>query len=51
MLHNTKVTKDFGKCSEDLQKEREKCTFDTTEFTNFLDGGPEKTKERKERGK
>lgn len=41
----------FSSCNEDLQKERDKCTFDVTELTHFLDGGPEKTKERKELGK
>lgn len=41
----------YSACNEDLQKERDKCTFDITELTHFLDGGPEKTKERKEIGK
>ncbi|XP_075210147.1 acyl-coenzyme A oxidase 1-like [Lycorma delicatula] len=34
------------KINEDLDKERKKCTFNTLELTNLLDGGPEKTKER-----
>lgn len=39
------------KVNEDLDKERKKCTFNTLELTNLLDGGPEKTRERKELGK
>lgn len=34
----------------DLEHERKKCTFNTVELTHLLDGGPEKTAERKERG-
>ncbi|XP_054268638.1 probable peroxisomal acyl-coenzyme A oxidase 1 isoform X2 [Macrosteles quadrilineatus] len=37
-----------SKVNEDIQRERENCSFDVSELTNFLDGGPEKTKERKE---
>lgn len=35
----------------DLQKERNKATFNPTELTNLLDGGIEKTKQRKKIGK
>ncbi|XP_071441576.1 acyl-coenzyme A oxidase 1 [Hetaerina americana] len=38
-----------GKCNEDLENERRKCSFDPIELTHFLDGGAEKTRERKER--
>uniref|UniRef100_A0A1B6GE28 Acyl-coenzyme A oxidase n=1 Tax=Cuerna arida TaxID=1464854 RepID=A0A1B6GE28_9HEMI len=41
-------SKRYSITNEDIKKEREKCTFDTVELTHFLDGGPEKTKERKE---
>lgn len=34
----------------DLQKERRKCSFDPKELTYLLDGGQEKTAERKQRG-
>lgn len=34
----------------DLQREREKCTFNPEEFTNFLDGGAKKTQSRRELG-
>ncbi|PSN37344.1 putative peroxisomal acyl-coenzyme A oxidase 1 [Blattella germanica] len=37
------------KCNPDLERERQKCNFDPLELTHLLDGGPEKTKERKER--
>ncbi|XP_046383473.1 probable peroxisomal acyl-coenzyme A oxidase 1 [Ischnura elegans] len=37
------------KCNEDLDNERKKCTFNPLELTHFLDGGAEKTKERKDR--
>lgn len=39
------------KCNEDIERERKKCSFDPLELTHLLDGGPEKTRERKERGK
>lgn len=35
--------------NSDLLKERQRCTFDTLELTHLLDGGPEKTAERRER--
>lgn len=35
----------------DLQKERDNCTFNVIELTNLIDGGIEKTAERKNRGK
>jgi hypothetical protein len=35
----------------DLQEERKKCTFNILELTFLLDGGREKTKERKLIGK
>ncbi|XP_050343192.1 probable peroxisomal acyl-coenzyme A oxidase 1 [Nymphalis io] len=37
------------KINPDLQKERDQCTFDITELTHFIDGGVEKTEERKKR--
>ena len=40
-----------AKCNPDLERERKKCSFDPMELTHLLDGGPEKTEERKERGK
>lgn len=39
-----------NKVNPDLERERKKCTFNTQELTHLLDGGPEKTAERKERG-
>lgn len=38
------------KINPDLIKERKLCTFDTLELTYLLDGGKEKTAERKWRG-
>ncbi|KAL0851514.1 hypothetical protein ABMA28_007305 [Loxostege sticticalis] len=38
-----------NKVNADLQREREKCTFNTTELTNLIDGGADKTEERKKR--
>jgi len=38
------------KVNEDLQKERLKCTFNTEELTNFLDGGADKTLNRRNLG-
>ncbi|XP_043284897.1 probable peroxisomal acyl-coenzyme A oxidase 1 [Venturia canescens] len=35
--------------NKDLQREREKCTFNPIELTNYLDGSPEKTAKRRER--
>jgi len=34
----------------DLKKEREKCTFNTEELTNFLDGGANMTQNRRNLG-
>lgn len=45
-----KTTKNI-KCNEDIERERKKCSFDPLELTYLLDGGHEKTRERKERGK
>ncbi|KAL3289791.1 hypothetical protein HHI36_023183 [Cryptolaemus montrouzieri] len=39
------------KINSDLLKERNKCTFNPRELTHFLDGGEQKTKDRKEREK
>lgn len=36
--------------NEDLKKERLKCTFNTEELTNFLDGGADKTLNRRNLG-
>nr|XP_033341565.1 probable peroxisomal acyl-coenzyme A oxidase 1 [Megalopta genalis] len=35
--------------NKDLQREREKCTFNPVELTNLMDGSPEKTNSRRER--
>ncbi|KAG7200556.1 hypothetical protein KM043_001117 [Ampulex compressa] len=35
--------------NEDLKRERERCSFDPSELTHLLDGGPEKTLQRHER--
>lgn len=40
----------LSKINPDLLKERQKCTFNTWELTHLLDGGKEKTEERKVRG-
>ncbi|XP_045540612.1 probable peroxisomal acyl-coenzyme A oxidase 1 [Papilio machaon] len=37
------------KVNPDLQKERDNCTFNVIELTNVIDGGPQKTEERKKR--
>jgi acyl-CoA oxidase len=34
----------------DLKRERVNCDFDKLEITHLIDGGPEKTRERKEIG-
>lgn len=34
----------------DLKKERENCSFNKEELTNLIDGGKEKTTERRELG-
>lgn len=39
-----------NRVNPDLQKERDTCTFSIKELTNILDGGPEKTRRRKELG-
>lgn len=46
-----KASNAYGTVNEDLRNERQKCTFDTVELTHLLDGGPEKTKMRKNLGK
>lgn len=38
------------KINPDLQRERDKCTFNVTELTNFIDGGVINTEERRKRG-
>jgi acyl-CoA oxidase len=35
----------------DLKRERSQCLFDKEEITNLIDGGKEKTKERRDLGK
>lgn len=40
-----------NKVNPDLQKERDRCSFNVTELTNIIDGGADKTDERKKRGK
>lgn len=40
---------DSVKINSDLKKEREKCTFNITELTHLLDGGPHLTEERRRR--
>ncbi|KAI5632449.1 acyl-CoA oxidase domain-containing protein [Phthorimaea operculella] len=39
------------KINEDLLRERKKCTFNIEEMTNYFDGGPERTLERRQREK
>ena len=34
----------------DFKNERQNCPFDKEESTNFIDGGKDKTKERRELG-
>ena len=34
----------------DLKRERSQCSFDKEEITNLIDGGKEKTKERRDLG-
>ncbi|XP_060808800.1 probable peroxisomal acyl-coenzyme A oxidase 1 [Amyelois transitella] len=36
-----------AKVNPDLQRERDKCTFNVTELTNLIDGGVQNTEERK----
>lgn len=50
VLHRLAVIMVAVKVNEDLQREREKGTFNTEELTNLLDGGAEKTAERRELG-
>lgn len=38
------------KINPDLVRERKSCTFKTLELTHLLDGGKEKTNDRKWRG-
>ena len=38
------------KVNQDLQRERDRGNFNTEELTNLLDGGEEKTAERRELG-
>lgn len=38
------------KVNEDLQRERDKGTFNPEELTNLIDGGADKTEERRELG-
>lgn len=38
------------KVNIDLQKERDKCTFNITELTHLIDGSAQLTKERRIRG-
>ncbi|XP_045771180.1 probable peroxisomal acyl-coenzyme A oxidase 1 [Maniola jurtina] len=37
------------KVNVDLQRERDSCSFNITELTNWIDGGTDKTEERKKR--
>lgn len=41
----------MARVNPDLQRERDRCSFNPTDLTHFLDGGPEKTEKRRERGK
>lgn len=41
----------MGAVNIDLQRERNNCTFSIQEMTEFIDGGPDKTRARKERGR
>ncbi|XP_047985323.1 probable peroxisomal acyl-coenzyme A oxidase 1 [Leguminivora glycinivorella] len=40
---------DATKVNPDLQRERDNCTFNVTELTNLIDGGAQKTEERRKR--
>ncbi|XP_073958416.1 acyl-coenzyme A oxidase 1-like [Choristoneura fumiferana] len=40
---------DSRKVNPDLQRERDNCTFDVTELTYLIDGGAQKTEERRKR--
>ena len=40
-----------GNINPDLLKERKRCTFDPLELTHLIDGGKEKTEDRRTRGK
>ncbi|XP_023945597.2 probable peroxisomal acyl-coenzyme A oxidase 1 [Bicyclus anynana] len=39
----------MGQMNEDLKREREKCSFNMNDLINLMDGGPDKTKMRRER--
>ncbi len=47
---HSKMSKEIYE-NPDLKKERENCPFNKEEITNLLDGGKEKTIERKQLGK
>lgn len=38
------------KVNKDLLRERNKCTFNIMELTNLIDGGPQKTLDRRKKG-
>lgn len=40
----------MAEVNKDLQRERDKCSFNVQEMTTFIDGGKERTLERKQRG-
>ena len=40
----------ISKENKDLQRERQRCSFDPSELTHLLDGSAEKTEKRRERG-
>lgn len=44
------VSMSLSKVNEDLQKERDKCSFDVAELTHLIDGGQEKTLDRRKKG-
>ncbi len=39
-----------NQCVEDIARERRKCTFNIKELTHYLDGGVQKTEQRKALG-
>lgn len=47
---NQRNMTDSRKINPDLQRERDNCTFDVTELTYLIDGGAQKTEERRKRG-
>lgn len=47
-LRNGREQAERSQVQPDLARERENCPFSQEEITNLIDGGPEKTAERRE---